>query len=69
VKENSAAMRQINAAVGQQNAGIAQIFRAVIDQNNMMGDTVKRLESTDQSIKTLSEVSARLVQIVGRFHV
>lgn len=69
VKDNSAAMRQINAAVGQQNAGIAQIFRAVTDQNNMMGDTVKRLEATDQSIKTLSEVSARLVQIVARFHV
>ena len=69
VKENSAAVRQINAAVGQQNAGIAQIFRAVTDQSNMMGDTVERLEATDRSIKTLSDVSARLVQIVERFHV
>ncbi|MGH7269984.1 MAG: methyl-accepting chemotaxis protein, partial [Polyangiaceae bacterium] len=69
VSENSAAMREINAAVGQQNAGIAQIFRAVNDQNSMMGDTVARLAQTDQAIQTLSDVSDRLVQIVGRFHI
>jgi len=69
VKENSAAVRQINAAVGQQNAGVAQIFGALNDQTEMMGETIKRLEVSDSAVLALTEVSDRLVQVVGRFRI
>ena len=69
VKENSLAVRQISAAVGQQNAGIAQIFSAVSDQSSMMNDTVVRLSASDESVKTLREVTERLVAVVEQFQV
>ncbi len=69
VKENASAVRQINAAVGQQNAGVAQIFGALNDQTEMMGETMKGLEATDSAVASLTEVSGRLVHVVGRFRI
>jgi methyl-accepting chemotaxis protein len=67
VKENSAVVRQINAAVGQQNAGVAQIFSAITDQNRMMEDTMKRLNQTEQAVKTIEDVAIRLVKLVDEY--
>jgi methyl-accepting chemotaxis protein len=69
VKENSAAVRQIGAAVGQQNAGISQIFGAVTDQNKLMEDTTRRLEATEAAVRVIGDVSKRLVQVVDQFKV
>ncbi len=67
VKDNSNAVRQINAAVGQQNEGIAHLFRAITTQGDLMTDTMKRLEATDEAVQTISHVSRSLVEIVERF--
>ncbi|GAC1575510.1 MAG: hypothetical protein NVS3B20_07200 [Polyangiales bacterium] len=62
-------MRQISAAVGQQNAGISQIFDAVGDQSKMMDDTLRGLGETERWMGSLREVSERLVEIVDQFEV
>lgn len=60
VRDNSAAARQIAAAVSQQNVGISQIFTAVGDLSQMMEETVRRLDTTNASVSTIREVSARM---------
>ncbi|MDP1822317.1 MAG: methyl-accepting chemotaxis protein [Archangium sp.] len=62
VRDNSAAARQIAAAVSQQNVGISQIFTAVGDLSQMMEETVRRLDSTNASVSTIRDVSARMSQ-------
>jgi methyl-accepting chemotaxis protein len=67
VKDNSQAVRQINAAVGQQNEGIAQLFRAVTDQGGLMTDAMQRLEATDDAVKTISQASQSLLHVIEQF--
>ena len=69
VKDNASAVRQIAAAVSQQNAGISQIFGAVSDLNQMMDDTIARLEHTGQAVDTLRGVSAQVSTVVASFRV
>ncbi|WP_225411782.1 methyl-accepting chemotaxis protein [Stigmatella hybrida] len=68
-QENSAAMRQIVAAVSQQNAGISQIFGAIADLSQIMDSTLKRLESTQQATGTLHAVSTEVSEMARRFTV
>ncbi|MBI5549526.1 MAG: methyl-accepting chemotaxis protein, partial [Deltaproteobacteria bacterium] len=69
IQENLAAVRQISAAVSQQNAGIGQIFTAVTDQNKMMEETVRRLEMTNSTVKTLREVSEKVSRLASAYRV
>jgi methyl-accepting chemotaxis protein len=69
VKDNAAAVRQIAAAVSQQNAGISQIFAAVSDLNQMMDETLARLEHTGKSVDALRDVSTQVSQVVTSFRV
>jgi methyl-accepting chemotaxis protein len=69
VKDNASAVRQIAAAVGQQSAGISQIFAAVNDLDQMMDETVSRLEHTGMSVDTLRAVSERVATVVASFRV
>ncbi len=69
VKDNAAAVRQIAAAVSQQNAGISQIFGAVTDLNQMMDDTISRLEHTGKAVDTLRGVSTQVSTVVASFRV
>ncbi|MDY7226659.1 methyl-accepting chemotaxis protein [Hyalangium rubrum] len=68
-QENSAAMRQIVAAVNQQNAGISQIFSAIADLSQIMDATLRRLESTQQATETLQAVSTEVGQMASQFTV
>jgi methyl-accepting chemotaxis protein len=68
-QENSSAMRQIVAAVGQQNAGISQIFSAIADLSQIMDSTLKRLESTQQATGTLEAVSTEVSEMARQFTV
>jgi methyl-accepting chemotaxis protein len=68
-QENSSAMRQIVAAVGQQNAGISQIFSAIADLSQIMDSTLKRLESTQQATGTLDAVSTEVSEMARQFTV
>jgi methyl-accepting chemotaxis protein len=69
VKDNSFAVRQISAAVGQQNAGISQIFGAVSDQSKMMDENVARLGATEESLRALKDAATSLVALVEQFRV
>ena len=69
VKDNATAVRQIAAAVSQQNAGISQIFGAVSDLNQLMDDTLSRLEHTGQAVDTLRGVSTQVSTVVESFRV
>jgi methyl-accepting chemotaxis protein len=69
VKDNASAVRQIAAAVNQQNAGISQIFGAVSDLNQMMNDTIGRLEHSGKAVDTLRGVSAQVSAVVASFRV
>jgi len=68
-QENSSAMRQIVAAVNQQNAGISQIFSAIADLSQIMDSTLKRLESTQQATGTLESVSTEVSEMAQQFTV
>jgi methyl-accepting chemotaxis protein len=69
VRDNSAAVRQIAAAVHQQNAGVTQISAAVGDLNDMMGETVNRIDTTNRSVQGLREAAERISTIVRTFRV
>ncbi|QSQ10733.1 methyl-accepting chemotaxis protein [Myxococcus landrumensis] len=68
-QENSAAARQIAAAVTQQNVGITQISTAIADLSHIMDLTMKRLESTREATRTLASVSGEVGQMAREFNV
>ncbi|HYY53633.1 MAG TPA: methyl-accepting chemotaxis protein [Myxococcales bacterium] len=63
------AVREIAAAVGQQNAGIDHVFIAVRDLSASMTDLVSLIEQSAQSVRELGGVSARIGGIVNQFRV
>jgi len=67
-RDNTQAVRQIAAAVSQQNAGIAQIFEAVKDLSRMMDDTMGRLRTTENAatlVRTVAEDVTGIVRSYG----
>jgi methyl-accepting chemotaxis protein len=67
VASSSSAVREIASTVSQQAAGISQIFSAVNDFSRMMEATVRQIEATDQSIKSVKDVSAQVLDVANRF--
>ena len=68
-RDNARAVREIAAAVGQQNAGIDQVFSAVRDLSSSMTDLVQLIEQSADSVRQVGSVSARIDGIVNRFRV
>jgi methyl-accepting chemotaxis protein len=68
-KSNARAVREIAAAVGQQNAGIDQVFSAVRDLSSSMTDLVQLIEQSAASLREVGSVSARIGGIVNKFRV
>ena len=68
-RSNAHAVREIAAAVGQQNAGIDHVFIAVRDLSASMTDLVQLIEQSAQSVRELGGVSARIGGIVSQFRV
>jgi len=66
-RENVDSARQIAAAVGQQDAGIQQIFVAVTEQLAMMQQTQQRLESTSAASASVREQAARVSALLARY--
>src|SRR3989454_2352951 len=66
---NAHAVREIAAAVGQQNAGIDQVFSAVRDLSSSMTDLVQLIAQSADSVRELGSVSARIGGIVSQFRV
>jgi methyl-accepting chemotaxis protein len=69
IQDNAAAVRQIAAAVGQQNVGINQITTAVSDLSKMMDETVSRIGATGEAATTLQVISDQLGNAVKIYRV
>jgi methyl-accepting chemotaxis protein len=68
-RDNARAVREIASAVGQQNAGVDQVFSAVRDLSSSMHDLVQLIEQSAVSVREVGNVSARIGGIVGKFRV
>jgi len=68
-RESAAAVRQIAAAVSQQNAGIDQLFSTVRELSGRMSEIEKVLETSQESVSALNEVSQRIAGIVRGYRV
>jgi methyl-accepting chemotaxis protein len=69
VKDNSAAARQIAAAVNQQNAGIVQIFTALTDQSQLTDATLKQLQQTSSLATEMKEITERVSRLVRQYRI
>jgi methyl-accepting chemotaxis protein len=68
-RESAAAVRQIAAAVSQQDAGIDQLFSTVRELSGRMSEIEKVLETSEESVSALNEVSQRIAGIVRGYRV
>ncbi|WP_426731223.1 methyl-accepting chemotaxis protein [Myxococcus faecalis] len=69
VQDSTASARQIAQTVNQQATGIEQIFTAVNELNALMGDTVKRISTTNESAVSLKMLSERVAEVVRAYRV
>ncbi len=69
IQDNASAVRQIAAAVGQQNVGINQITTAVSDLSKMMDETVSRIGATGEAATTLQIIADQLSSAVKSYRV
>jgi hypothetical protein len=51
----------------QQDAGVGQIFSAMKDLSTLMDDTRKRVDSNEQAIARIVEVTARVSTLVKSY--
>ena len=68
-RENVAAVRQIAAAVSQQNLGINQIFTAVTEQMGMMEQVRAGIEGTSSASEDLSVLAASITSTLERYRI
>jgi methyl-accepting chemotaxis protein len=69
VRDNMNAVRQIASAVGQQNAGIEEIFNAMTDLSSMMHDTMVGLQASQNVTEALREVAEQMQQVARSYRV
>ncbi|HYV68232.1 MAG TPA: methyl-accepting chemotaxis protein, partial [Myxococcales bacterium] len=69
VKDSSAAAYQIAEVVNQQDAGIRQIFTAVSELTESMGQTLKRMDETGAAAGAVEQVSQKVSKLVERYRV
>ncbi len=69
VRESTATVRQIAAAVGQQNEGVSQLFMAVSEVSTMMDTSRKRIENTTTARDKMKKASERVAAVVKTFRV
>ncbi|NTX06710.1 MULTISPECIES: methyl-accepting chemotaxis protein [Myxococcus] len=66
--ENSTdSVRRISAAVGQQAAGVSQLFGAVNDLSAMMTETLGRLDSAASATVALQSVTDRVQRVIQTY--
>ncbi len=67
VRDNVSSVRQISAAVTQQNQGINQIFQAVNDLTKVMDKTMASLRTSDEAADQMRMVAERVSIFVGEY--
>ncbi|MET0402806.1 MAG: methyl-accepting chemotaxis protein [Cystobacter sp.] len=67
VRDNVSSVRQISAAVTQQNQGIGQIFQAVNDLTRIMDQTMTSLRTSDEAADHMRIVASRVTSFVEEY--
>ncbi|WNG25721.1 methyl-accepting chemotaxis protein [Cystobacter fuscus] len=67
VRDNADSIRQITAAVTQQNVGISQIFQAVNDLNNMMEQTMGQMQTSEEASTVVQNVADQVSGLVTSY--
>jgi len=67
VGDNARSVRQIAAAVTQQDAGIVQITQAVTDMTRIMDQTMTQLRASEESINVVRNVAEQVTGFVGQY--
>ena len=67
VRDNADSIRQITAAVTQQNVGISQIFQAVNDLNNMMDQTMGQMQTSEAAANVVHNVADQVSGLVTSY--
>jgi methyl-accepting chemotaxis protein len=67
VRDNVSSVRQISAAVSQQNQGIGQIFQAMIDLQKIMDQTMSSLQTSDEAANQMRSVVGRVTGFVEKY--
>ncbi|MGZ3459473.1 MAG: methyl-accepting chemotaxis protein [Archangium sp.] len=67
VRDNADSIRQITAAVTQQNVGISQIFQAVNDLNEMMDQTMTQLQTSEEAAGVVKDVADQVSGFVTSY--
>jgi methyl-accepting chemotaxis protein len=67
VRDNADSIRQITAAVTQQNVGISQIFQAVNDLNNMMEQTMGQMQTSEEAATVVKDVADQVSGLVTSY--
>jgi methyl-accepting chemotaxis protein len=67
MQDSTAAVRQISAAVSQQNQGITQIFDAIRDLNNVMNDTMVRLNKSSTVTMEVRGVATHVSELIASY--
>jgi methyl-accepting chemotaxis protein len=68
VRDNVNSVRQISAAVTQQNQGIGQIFQAVNDLTKIMDQTMASLRTSDEAADHMRIVASRVTSFVEEYN-
>jgi len=67
VESSGVAVREIAAAVQQQDAGFAQVLVAITDLAMMMEESLQRLSTTEQASKLVSDASEQVAKVAGAY--
>ncbi|WP_257452832.1 methyl-accepting chemotaxis protein [Archangium lipolyticum] len=67
VRDNVSSVRQISAAVTQQNQGIGQIFQAMSDLQKIMDQTMASLQTSDEAATQMRSVVSRVTGFVEKY--
>ncbi|HEY8211309.1 MAG TPA: methyl-accepting chemotaxis protein [Myxococcaceae bacterium] len=69
LQDSSEVVRQIAAAVQQQDAGFAQIFVAISDLSTLMDESLQRLSTTEEAARLVRETSEEVSQVASAYRV
>lgn len=67
MESSTDSVRRISAAVGQQSAGVSQLFGAVNDLSAMMTETLGRLDAATSATGALRTVTDRVQNVIQTY--
>jgi methyl-accepting chemotaxis protein len=66
-QESASAVRQIADAVGQQHAGVDQLFVAVRELDDLMAETLRQLGTTQEAATAVAQATGQVSRLAERY--